>query len=42
MLSTIKSINSTEKILKTEEITRSRANTINLGDKCRPGSRVFW
>ncbi|CAD8204870.1 unnamed protein product [Paramecium octaurelia] len=42
MLSTIKSINSTEKILKTEEIVRSRANTINLGEKGRPCSRVFW
>ncbi|CAD8120925.1 unnamed protein product [Paramecium sonneborni] len=42
MLSTIKSINSTEKILKPEEINRSRANTINLGEKCRPVSRVLW
>lgn len=42
MLSTIKSINSIDKISKPEEITRSRANTINFGEKCRPASRIFW
>ncbi|CAK61907.1 unnamed protein product (macronuclear) [Paramecium tetraurelia] len=39
MLTTMKSI---EKISKPEEITRSRANTINFGEKCRPASRIFW
>ncbi|CAD8155785.1 unnamed protein product [Paramecium pentaurelia] len=42
MLSTIKSINSIDKISKPEEITRSRANIINFGEKCRPASRIFW
>lgn len=40
MLSNIKSLNSTEIMLKTEECTRSRANTINFGEKGKPGSRI--